>query len=116
MLCHQHTDQFLQRRSFDDLIELVESEIDAMRSALRNKLPALASGALVQTVTCLYTLTPDHHFIVDFHPRYPRVLISSPCSGHGFKFASVVGEVVADLAMKKSSALPIGFLSLSRFK
>jgi sarcosine oxidase len=47
-------------------------------------------------VTCLYTNTPDKNFIVDFHPASKRVLIVSACSGHGFKFASAVGEVVAD--------------------
>ena len=45
---------------------------------------------------CLYTNTPDEHFWIDRHPAHPQVLIVSPCSGHGFKFASVIGEIVAD--------------------
>ena len=72
-------------------------------------------GPLRETKICMYTRTPDEHFIVDRHPRYPRVVFASACSGHGFKFASVMGEILADLALDGSTALPIGFLSLSRF-
>ena len=50
-----------------------------------------------ETGVCVFTNTPDHDFIIDFHPRYPRVLISSACSGHGFKFASAIGELQAEL-------------------
>ena len=46
---------------------------------------------------CLFTNTPDEHFVVDFHPAHPQVLVSSACSGHGFKFASAIGELQADL-------------------
>ena len=46
----------------------------------------------------MYTLTPDRHFVIDVHPRHPQVAVACGFSGHGFKFASVVGEVLADLA------------------
>jgi sarcosine oxidase len=48
--------------------------------------------------TCLFTNTPDEHFILDGHPEHSQVILASPCSGHGYKFCSVVGEIIADLA------------------
>lgn len=74
-----------------------EGEVDPLRGALRPILPELAESAIRESGVCLFTNTPDHDFIIDFHPLYPQVLISSPCSGHGFKFASAIGEVQADL-------------------
>ena len=71
----------------------------AMRDALRPCLPALAAGRMVETVSCKYTLTPDHHFVIGVHPDAANVVIASPCSGHGYKFASVIGEILADLAI-----------------
>ncbi|MET1259072.1 N-methyl-L-tryptophan oxidase [Flagellimonas sp. DF-77] len=66
--------------------------------------------------TCLYTKTQDEHFIVDFIPGYDeKVVIATGFSGHGFKFASVIGEIVADLASRGSTELPIGFLQADRF-
>jgi sarcosine oxidase len=47
--------------------------------------------------TCMFTNTPDNHFIIDVHPEYDQVSFASPCSGHGYKFASVIGEIMADL-------------------
>jgi sarcosine oxidase len=64
----------------------------------------------------MYTNSPDHHFIVDRHPKYARVTIACGFSGHGFKFAPVMGEALADLAMYDRTDLPIGFLGLSRFR
>jgi sarcosine oxidase len=63
---------------------------------------------------CMYTLTPDEHFIVDRHPADPRVVLAAGLSGHGFKFTCVLGEALADLALSGATRLPIGFLSLSR--
>lgn len=63
---------------------------------------------------CLYTKTPDHHFAVDVHPEYRNVAVGAGFSGHGFKFTSVLGEALADLATTGRSELPIGFLSLGR--
>ena len=74
-----------------------ESEVDPLRAALRPVLPALAESRVRETDVCLFTNTPDHDFLIDFHPFFPQVLISSPCSGHGFKFASAIGELQADL-------------------
>ena len=65
--------------------------------------------------TCMYTRTPDGHFIVDQHSRNPAVVYGAGFSGHGFKFASVIGEVLADLATQGTTAHPIDFLTASRF-
>jgi sarcosine oxidase len=65
--------------------------------------------------TCLYTNTPDENFVLDFLPDYDKnIVIAAGFSGHGFKFASVVGEIMADLAMTGKTALPIGFLNAKR--
>ena len=67
--------------------------------------------------TCLYTNTPDYNFILDYLPGHDKdVAIAAGFSGHGFKFVSVVGEIMADLAIKGSTDLPIGFLSARRFR
>ncbi len=78
------------------------SEVDDMRAIVQRFLPG-ADGPIRQSTVCLYTNTPDEHFWIDRHPAHANVLIASPCSGHGFKFASVIGEVLADLATNGSS-------------
>lgn len=84
----------------------------AVRTTLDAWLPG-AAGALRRQCACMYTNTPDGHFVLDRHPRFPQVLIASCCSGHGFKFAPVIGEILADLAMAGRTSLPIGLFSLS---
>lgn len=64
--------------------------------------------------TCLYTLSPDRRFIVDRHPEFPQVSFAAGLSGHGYKFASVLGEVLADWASEGRTDLPVGFLGLGR--
>jgi sarcosine oxidase len=88
----------------------------SMRAVLDPCIPALARGTLVDAVSCKYTLTPDHHFVIDHHPDHPRVVIASPCSGHGYKFAAVVGEIVADLAIGETTRHPIDLFAVSRFR
>lgn len=90
-------------------------EVRAIRDALAPCIPGLSAGALVETVTCMYTLTPDHHFVVGLHPGHPPVVIASPCSGHGYKFATVIGEILADLAVDSVARHPIGLFSPLRF-
>jgi sarcosine oxidase len=74
-----------------------------------------ADGPLLSMRICLYTNSPDGHFIVDRHPVHERVTIACGFSGHGFKFAPVIGQALADLAVDGGTALPIGFLGLKRF-
>ena len=73
------------------------------------------AGPVLSMRICLYTNSPDGHFIIDAHPAHPRVLLACGFSGHGFKFASVVGEVLADLSTAGKTALPVAFLGLERF-
>jgi len=62
-------------------------------------------------ITCRYTMLPGEDFLIDFLPGEKRIIVSSPCSGHGFKFASVIGEILADLAAEDGTDLPIGLFS-----
>lgn len=71
-------------------------------------------GPVMALKTCLFTNSPDRHFIIDVHPDHPQVSFASPCSGHGFKFASVVGEIMADLAEHGDTGHDIGLFRLDR--
>lgn len=88
----------------------------SMRDVLEPCIPALAHGRLVDSVSCKYTLTPDRHFVIDRHPQYPQVVVASPCSGHGYKFATVIGEMLADLAIDEVTPHPSGLFRVSRFR
>ncbi len=76
--------------------EVRPAEVEAMRAIVRQFIPD-ADGPLRSAVVCMYTNTPDGQFFIDQHPAHPQVWIASPCSGHGFKFSSAIGEVMADL-------------------
>jgi len=69
----------------------------------------------LKTDVCLYTTTPDEHFIIDFHPENERVIIASPCSGHGFKHSAAIGETLAQLAVEGKSDLDISHFRFARF-
>jgi sarcosine oxidase len=86
---------------------------ETFRPILRKMIPA-ADGPLLSMKVCMYTNSPDGHFIIDRHPKHERVTVACGFSGHGFKFASVVGEILADLAMSGMARLPLEFLALSR--
>jgi glycine/D-amino acid oxidase-like deaminating enzyme len=64
----------------------------------------------------MYTMTADQHFIIDAHPDHPQVSIAAGFSGHGFKFSSVVGEILSDLAMTRNTAHDIALFSGSRVR
>lgn len=74
-----------------------------------------ANGPLREMRACMYTRTPDDDFVIDLSPVDPRIVLASPCSGHGFKFASVIGEVLADLALGRASANDISRFQVRRF-
>ena len=76
-------------------------EVEALRAVLRRFVPA-ANGRLRASVVCMYTNTRDEHFWIDRHPQHAEVIIASACSGHGFKFAPAIGEILADMAQDKS--------------
>ncbi len=103
-------------RTDPDAVERAPSAADerALRAGPERYLPA-AAGPTVAVHVCLYTLSPDGHFVLDLHPAHPEVALACGFSGHGFKFAPVIGEALADLALEGRSALPIAFLGLARF-
>ena len=80
----------------------------------RVTLPA-TRGEVLQAATCLYTNTPDQHFIIDRLPGYPHVVLAAGFSGHGFKFAILVGRILADLAAQGQTIYPIDLFTLRRF-
>jgi sarcosine oxidase len=86
-----------------------------VEAALAARLPGVG-GPLSEHAVCLYTMSPDGHFVVGLHPQHARVAIAAGFSGHGFKFASVMGEILADLALDGKTPHPIGFLSPERFR
>lgn len=94
--------------------EILDADVAEVRRCLAEFIPAL-NGPLLRAATCLYTLTPDEHFVVARHPVYPQVSVAAGFSGHGFKFSSVMGEVLADLAVEGCTRHPIGFLAPERF-
>lgn len=93
---------------------VADSENEAARRVLNDVMPG-AGGALREARVCLYTNTPDHHFIIDWIDG-GRVLVVSPCSGHGFKFATAIGEIVCELVLDGKSWLDVAPFSLSRFR
>jgi monomeric sarcosine oxidase len=74
-----------------------------------------AAGPLISTRRCLYTLTPEKHFIVDQHPHHPQVVIGAGFSGHGFKFTTLMGKMLADLAVEGGTPHDTSLFKLVRF-
>ncbi|WP_251032731.1 N-methyl-L-tryptophan oxidase [Bacillus sp. ISL-7] len=87
---------------------------DEARNFIKKYLPK-ANGPLIKGKTCLYTLTPDEHFIIDRHPSLSNVIIAAGFSGHGFKFASIVGKIICDLVTEGKTNDDISMFSLHRF-
>ena len=99
--------------------ETIRREINAEDEALLRQFAGRyfpdGNGPTMALRSCLFTNTPDDHFILDHHPTYRQVTLASPCSGHGYKFCSVVGEIIADLATGDGTTrLDIDFLRLDR--
>lgn len=80
---------------------------------IKGRLPL--RSAVVKEARCLYTVTPDHGFIIDRHPEHQNVILASPCSGHGFKHSAAIGESLAQLATESRSKIDLSAFSLSRF-
>lgn len=102
-------DADLVRRSVDN------GEVEPLRRALSTLLPDVARAPVRESAVCLFTNTPDLHFVIDVHPAHSRVVLSSACSGHGFKFASAIGEIQADLVTTGRSAFDLGAFKATRF-
>jgi sarcosine oxidase len=90
-------------------------EDEDLMAVLATRAPMLLGDGRAAGSVCLYTNTPDEHFIVDLHPDDGRVVLVSPCSGHGFKFAPAIGEAVADLCEGIRPKMDLSLFRLSRF-
>jgi sarcosine oxidase len=108
---HFHQDETVDPDNYSRTVTPEDQSL--IRSGLAY-LPA-ANGPLRSAQTCLYTMTPDGDFIVDRLRSASNILVASPCSGHGFKFAPVIGEMLADLATTGTTAHDISRFSLRRF-
>ena len=94
--------------------EVTSADEADVRGYIRRFMPG-ADGPLAAAKVCLYTNTPDDYFIIDRHPQHAHVFLAGGFSGHGFKFAPVVGEVLADLVTTGTTRHPIDLFSIARF-
>jgi len=95
--------------------EITEDEIKEMyENNVKPYFPDLTEKC-IKAVSCLYTNTPDKGFIIDKHPKYKNVILASPCSGHGFKHSSAIGEILAELVTEGKTSIDISSFSISRF-
>ncbi|HEX8967492.1 MAG TPA: N-methyl-L-tryptophan oxidase [Chloroflexota bacterium] len=90
-----------------------ETDEARLRAVIQNRLPNL-NGEVVSSRVCLYENSPDHHFLIDCLPEHPNVVFAGGFSGHGFKFASVVGEILADLVTGRRAMPEADFLRAAR--
>lgn len=88
--------------------------IDHARQFLRRYIP-LADSEPRSTRTCLYTMTPDEHFIIDRHPAYPHIAVGAGFSGHGFKFGILNGQILMDLVLRGTTPHDISLFNIARF-
>jgi sarcosine oxidase len=94
--------------------EIEPDEAEALyRRHVEGRLPGIRP-VYRQAATCLYTTTPDHHFLIDRHPESERILLVSACSGHGFKHSAAISEAAAELAITGRSALDLSPFGLAR--
>jgi sarcosine oxidase len=109
------TEQYAEATTAERAIrEVSRREVSEMYTKLvAPYLPELDATCL-KTAACLYTATPDFHFVIDRHPRMPNVIIASPCSGHGFKHSPAVGEALAQMVLDGRSELDLRFFALDR--
>ncbi len=109
---HHHRDLAVDPEDYDRTVSADDEAL--IRAAAADYVPA-ANGRLLAARTCLYTMTPDGDFLIDRLPGAANVIVASPCSGHGFKFAPVIGEILADLATTGTTAHDIARFRLARF-
>jgi sarcosine oxidase len=100
----------------DAVNRTVMPEDEARVRALLSSFVPAANGARRAATVCLYTNTPDTHFLIDKHPDHENVIVVSACSGHGFKFGPAIGELLADMALKTERAASIEPFRIARFR
>jgi len=110
------TEQFDNAITADEAVQTVSAE--EKRAMYEDYVAPHVSGVngrCIKALSCLYTVTPDFAFVIDVHPDSERVILASPCSGHGFKHSPAVGEALAELVIDGASRLDLGAFSLRRF-
>jgi sarcosine oxidase len=106
---------FRERGAADELSRVpTERDEAALRKGVAKFFPE-ANGDILGLRTCMFTNTPDEHFILDALPDFPEVIVASACSGHGFKFSTAIGEILADMAMGKPQRFDLSPFKLARF-
>jgi sarcosine oxidase len=103
-----------EAKHLDREIDLAR-DVEPVARALEQWMPG-AAQTFREAKPCMYTLTPDENFVIDRHPEHENLILCGGFSGHGFKFASVIGEIGADLALEGGSRHEIEFLSIQRFR
>lgn len=109
---YHHLEEAIHPDTMDREPNLRDEE--TLRVLLRRYFPQ-ADGPTMALKTCIFTNTSDEHFVIDLHPEAPQVVLATGFSGHGFKFCSVMGEVLADLAQEGSSTHDLSLFRLDRF-
>jgi monomeric sarcosine oxidase len=88
--------------------------VEQVRDFMARLIPG-GNGAHRSSRVCLYTMTPDHHFIIDRHPQHPQIAFSASCSGHAFKFSTLIGRILCDLVFEGKSDHPLQLFRHDRF-
>jgi sarcosine oxidase len=111
------TEQFTATDDPDHVQRVVSSEEkqSMYKDYVQTRLPGI-SDRCAAAASCLYTTTPDSNFVIDVHPDNDRIMIASPCSGHGFKHSAAIGEALAEQVIDGKSKIDISSFSLKRFK
>ena len=91
------------------------SNVEALRPFMRAHIPGIARAPVRESRICLYTITPDEHFIVDAHPAHKHVVIGAGFSGHGFKFGTMIGKMLTDIALDGSTPHNDKLFKVNRF-
>lgn len=110
---YHHLEETGQPEELDRSISVEDEQV--LRDCVARYFPQ-AAGPTMTLKTCMFTNAPDGHFLMDLHPEYPQVAYASACTGHGFKFASVIGEVLADLAQHRQTRHNIELFTHTRFQ
>jgi sarcosine oxidase len=111
--CAEHSGGRVLTNPLENPTAIDEADLARVRTFLAEHLPGI-TPELNDHAPCMYTMSPDENFLVDRHPQHPEVVFAAGLSGHGFKFTSVLGEALADLALEGKSRLPIEFLRVAR--
>ena len=92
-----------------------ESNVEGLRQFMQSHIPEVANAPVRESRICLYTMTPDEHFIIDTHPEYPHIAIGAGFSGHGFKFSTVIGKMLTDIVLEGETPHNDTLFKINRF-